>query len=78
MSIPARSQRPAGESLTEREESSHQRSLTLPPRPFCFLFLSLFAPPNAYLLDLIFSSSQCLAMMAQIKSLVWTEDSHML
>lgn len=35
-------------------------------------------PSNAYLLDLIFSSSQCFAMLAQIKSLVWTEDSHML
>ena len=79
VSIPAgRSQRPIGESLAEGGEQSSVQSLTLPLRLFCFLSLSLFAPPNAYLLDLIFSSSQCLAMLAQIKSLVWTEDSHML
>ena len=65
--------------LRQRQESSHQCSLLL-----CLwghsafsLSLSLFTSLNAYLLDLIFSSSQCLAMLAQIKSLVWT-DSHML
>ena len=78
MSIPARRrQRPAGESPTEAGEQSSVQSLTLPLRPLCFLSLSLFTSLNAYLLDLIFSSSQCLAMLAQIKSLVWT-DSHML
>ena len=86
VSIPARrSQRPAGESLREGGEQSPVQSLTLPLRPFCFLSLSLslsfslspFTSLNAYLLDLIFSSSQCLAMLAQIKSLVWI-DSHML
>ena len=69
--------------LWEGEESSHQCSLLLCLWGHSAFSLSLsfslspFTSLNAYLLDLIFSSSQCLAMLAQIKSLVWI-DSHML